>query len=80
MSSSTSKCIELFTGAAESLAQARVPECIVQALRLGRLVALRKPNGRVRGIVTGDVFRRMVARTIAQQLAPTFEAACAPFQ
>ena len=72
--------LELFPYAAERLAQARVPGCVVDGLRLGRMVALRKPNGKVRGIVAGDVFRRMVARTIAQQLAPVFTEACSPFQ
>ncbi|CAK9110814.1 Uncharacterized protein MJECL23 [Durusdinium trenchii] len=48
--------------------------------RLSRLVALQKPNGRVRGLVLGDVFRRLVARTLAQQLAARFQAACMPFQ
>ena len=52
----------------------------MQALRLGRMVALRKSSGKVRGIVTGDVFRRLVARTIAQQLSEEFNTACSPFQ
>ena len=34
----------------------------MNALRCGRLTALRKPDGGVRGIVVGDVFRRVVAR------------------
>ena len=33
------------------------------------MTALQKPDGGVRGIVVGDVFRRVVARTIAQQYA-----------
>ena len=49
--------LELFTYAAERLAQARVPGGVVAGLRLGRMVALRKPNGKVSGIVAGDVFR-----------------------
>ena len=36
------------------------------SLRMGRLTALQKPNGSVRGIVASDVFRRPVARTMAQ--------------
>ena len=39
----------------------------LQAVKLGRMTALAKPDGGVRGIVVGDVFRRVVARTIAQQ-------------
>eukprot|EP00974_Lingulodinium_polyedra_P061367 5920973-Lingulodinium_polyedra.AAC.1 len=71
---------DLLAEAAERLARAEVPEPIVDALALGSLAALRKDNGRVRGIVAGDTFRRGVARTLAQQHAEAFEAACVPFQ
>ena len=47
---------------------------------MGRITALRKPNGRVRGIVTGEIMRRLVAKTCAQLYAMAFEQACAPFQ
>ena len=47
---------------------------------MGRLTALQKPNGGVRGIVAGDVFRRLVARFIAQQFGPAIERATSPFQ
>jgi hypothetical protein len=73
-------CMDLFAEVSERLAQAKVPGPVVQALRLGRMVALRKSSGKVRGIVTGDVFRRLVARTIAQQLSEEFNTACSPFQ
>ena len=53
---------------------------IVDAIRQGRITALRKPSGGVRGIVVGDVIRRVVARTLAQQLGPAVEGATAPFQ
>ena len=36
---------------------------------LGRLVALQKPNGRVLGLVICDPFRRLVARSLAQQFS-----------
>eukprot|EP00434_Breviolum_minutum_P043514 symbB.v1.2.038794.t1/scaffold6177.1/size20301/1 len=62
------------------LAQARVPPTIATAIALGRLVALQKPNGRVRGIVVGDTLRRLVSRCMAQQYASTFQAACQPHQ
>ena len=42
---------------------------IMDAIRLGRLTALRKPNGGVRGIVVGDIVRRLVGRTMAQQFS-----------
>ena len=65
---------------AEEFARASVPEEIVDALRMGRMTALQKPSGGVRGIVVGDSFRRLVARTIAQQFRTAVEEATAPFQ
>ena len=53
---------------------------IVDVIRLGRITALQKPSGGVRGIVVGDVLRRLVARTIAQQMSDVVEAATAPCQ
>ena len=44
------------------------------------MVALRKPNGRVRAYVVGDVFRRLVGRVLAQHFAPHLQEACLPFQ
>ena len=44
------------------------------------MTALQKPSGGVRGIVVGDTFRRLVARTIAQQVSEAVEVATAPFQ
>ena len=49
-------------------------------VRLGRLTALSKPDGGVRGIVAGDVVRRLVARTMSQQLSPGVERATRPHQ
>ena len=59
---------------ASLMAQARIPEEIMSAIRCGRMIALQKPDGGVRGIVVGDVFRRAVARTIAQQYVAKVEA------
>ena len=53
---------------------------IVQLVNLGRMTALRKKDGGVRGIVAGEVIRRLVARTITQQLNSAAAAATAPFQ
>ena len=50
------------------MARAEVPGAIIPAVRLGRMVALTKPSGGVRALVMGDAFRRVVARTLAQQL------------
>ena len=62
------------------LAQGTIPGEVLDGLRLGRLTALRKPDGGVRGIVVGDVMRRLVARTMAKQVAKKAEEATAPFQ
>ena len=76
---SESRNAERLFSVAVLLAQA-VPQDFLSALRMGRLTALQKPNGSVRGIVASDVFRRFVARTMAQQLYPAIERATSPFQ
>ena len=65
---------------AQSFAQASIPEEILAALRVGQMTALQKPNGGVRGIVVGDVIRRLVAKTMAKQFMARFETATKPFQ
>ena len=70
----------LFFLMGEQLAQARVPLTIQASIRQGRMIALQKPWGGVRGIVVRDVVRRLVARTMAQQLSKAVEAATAPHQ
>ena len=52
---------ESFIGVATKVAQAQIAAAISQAIGLGRMVALQKPNGRVRGIVVGDLLRRLVS-------------------
>ena len=52
---------------ARVLAIGEVPPEVMKAIRLGRMTALSKPDGGVRGIVVGDFLRRLVARTLAQQ-------------
>ena len=71
---------ELLGHAADRLAAAKVPSDVADALRQGRMVALTKPTGGVRALVMGDVFRRLVARTLARQFGAAFRTACAPFQ
>ena len=65
---------------AEKFLQGEIPRTIVQIIKLGRMTALRKKDGGVRGMVVGEVIRRLTARTMAQQLGPAIEAATAPFQ
>ena len=57
-----------------------MPAEILQAVRIGRMTALQKPQGGIRGIVVGDFIRRVVARTLAQQLGPAVEQDTSPFQ
>ena len=65
---------------AEQLARAQVPDGVVDFVRLGRLTALTKPDGGVRGIVAGDVVQRLVARTMSRQLGQAVQRATSPCQ
>ena len=66
--------------AAGDFARADIPESAASALTMARLTALQKPNNSIRGIATGNVFRRLVARTLARRYAKNIERAVAPFQ
>jgi hypothetical protein len=70
----------LLAHAASMLAKGSIPRVARDVLRLGRLTALSKPGGRVRGITTGEVMRRLVAKTLAQTYAKVIDQACSPFQ
>ena len=70
----------LFWQIAQDLARGAVPDVIVDSVRLGRITALQKPNGGVRGIIAGDMIRRLVARTMSQQLSKAVERATSPCQ
>ena len=72
--------LRLFVAAAELLARGQVPESIQAAVKLGRMTALSKADGGVRGIVAGDVIWRLVARTKSQQLMEAAQSATSPFQ
>ena len=74
------EALELFAHAANLLASAQIPANIAAALAVSRLTALRKPAGGVRGIATGDTFRRLVSRCLARQYADTFDQATRPYQ
>ena len=52
---------ELLWDLGRSFARGQVPAEILPLIRLGRIIALRKPSGGIRGIVVGDVFRRLRA-------------------
>ena len=62
------------------IVRADIPEAVLEAIRLGRMTALQKPGGGVRGIVVGDILRRLVAKTLAQEMSHHIEAATSPFQ
>ena len=70
----------MWAAAAGQIANAALPPPVLAGIRLGRIVALQKPDGAFRGLVMSDAFRRVVARTLAQQYAGAFQSACAPFQ
>ena len=65
---------------AARLARADVPTAVGGWLGIGRLVAAQKPSGGVRGLVVSDFLRRLASRTLAQQFADHFDAACRPYQ
>ena len=65
---------------ASSLAKGDVSLEVVSWVRMGRITALRKEDGGVRGITVGDILRRLVARTIAQQISKVVEESTAPCQ
>ena len=71
---------ELLWRLCQGLARAEVPLEVLRVVKMGRVTALRKPTGGIRGIVVGDILRRLVARTISQQITPAVEVATAPFQ
>ena len=70
----------LFAKFMQAFARGEVPPEVAQALRLGRMTALKKESGKVRGIVAGSIVRRLACRTVAHQCGDRFLAATAPFQ
>ncbi len=64
---------------AERYAQADIPQSVNAALRMCKMTAVKKSGSKVRGLNAGDSFRRVVARTLAQQFAEEFRTATAPF-
>ena len=54
---------ELLVKVASKLAVGDVPDEVIDGIRVGLLTAFVKPDGGVRGIVVGDIIRRLVAKT-----------------
>ena len=66
---------------AQRLAHGDVPAPALATMRVGRMVALQKPNGRgILALVVDDALCRLVGRTLAQAFAPHFQHACLPHQ
>ena len=74
------EAIELLAEASALLAQARVPADVCKAIAMARRAALRKADGGVRGIATGDMFRRLVSKAPAREWVEKFDHATRPFQ
>ena len=70
--------LEFLANAATRLANARVPDDIVQGTAVARLAALQKAGGA--GPATADVFRRLVSRALARTWAEVFDQATRPYQ
>ena len=71
---------EMFGQVGALLSIGIIPSEVLEGLRLGRMTALWKPDGGVRGIIVGDIIRGLVARTIAKQIARQTEEASVPYQ
>ena len=69
-----------FVDLCRAFARADVPSSVMKALRLGRMTASQKDNGKVRGIVAGSVLRRVACRAVAKHFGERFLQATAPFQ
>ena len=65
-------------GVAQRLAKAEIPETVRDGLLYSSLTAILKPNSRVRGISSGDIFRRLVAKTLAKQFQNDLRQAVRP--
>ena len=71
---------QLFYEVAVEVSHGSAPDVFWDAFRMGRVTALTKSDGGVRGIVVGNVFRRLIARTIAQEIGETVQSATVPYQ
>ena len=69
-----------FVALAQAFGRAEVPEEIAAAIARGRLTAMQKENGKVRGIVAGTVLRRIVAKALAKEFGDAIMECTSPFQ
>ena len=70
---------ELFCQVGEHLARGEIPGDVLHAIRMGRISFAKSVRGSSRHRA-GDMVRRLVAKTIAQQIRAPVEVATAPFQ
>jgi hypothetical protein len=66
------EALRMLQAVVERLANAQVPGAVVEAMRMSSLTALKKANGKVRGIACGDVLRRLAAKTLARMKQDVF--------
>ena len=69
-----------FADLIQDFVRAKVPDEVMQGLRMGRMTALNKKDGNVRGIVAGSIIRRLGCRAIAQQFSDAFMITTSPYQ
>ena len=67
MSLEDGELLSLLHFAAQDFARGEVPLGVTQFFTLASMTAVRKPDGGVRGIATGTVFRRQVAKCLSRQ-------------
>ena len=59
--------LQLLHLAAQDFARGEAPREVTQLFMMATTTALRKPDGGVRGIATGTVFRRLLAKCVSRQ-------------
>ena len=69
-------CLSKLSRIAEYIARAQIPHDIANALCSGALTAIPKPAGGIRGIVAGEVMKRLVSKTLAKQFMSEFQRTC----
>ena len=74
-----STCLEDLTNVAQHVAEGDLPQQVAEAMRMCKLTAVTKNETKIRGLNAGDSFRRLVARTLAQQHTDEFQNATKPY-
>ena len=72
-------CLDDLTNVAQHVAEGDLPPQIAEAMRMCKLTAITKNATKIRGLNAGDSFRRLVARTLAQQHTDEFQRATKPY-